>query len=282
VSICSDGVNAYVAWTEYTTDNWLKTQTPSQVYVCKWNGSAWVAVGGSVNVSTSAAADDAFIIYWSGQPYVAWTEATTGGNAKLFVKTFNGSSWSLAGTGALNRDTTTGWAFRPSMATDAGGSLYLGWTEQQALGQRTQAHVATYNGGTWTALGGSLNADPVAGSAQRISLAVAGGQPVAAWGEVNFGSLRQVFAKQWNGTNWTLLSGTVAGPSPAPSPSPTPACDLDSDGKVNIVDVQIAINQARGAIPCTTADVKQDGQCNATDVQRVVNASLGGACVVGP
>jgi hypothetical protein len=60
------------------------------------------------------------------------------------------------------------------------------------------------------------------------------------------------------------------------------ACNLNGDGAVNVVDVQLAINQALGTAPCTTADLQHNGQCNVIDVQRVVNAALGGNCVTGP
>jgi hypothetical protein len=267
VSIASDGTNPYVAWTEYTSDNILQNQTPSQVYVSHWNGTQWVAVGDSLNVITTAWAYDASIAYLNGQPYVAWTETTTTGTAQLFVKTFNGTNWVLAAPGTLNKDTNTGWAFRPNVVADAStSSLYLGWVEQQAVGQHPQTYVSRFSGGIWTALGASLNADPASGSAQRVSLAVAGGQPVAAWGEVSFGSLRQIFVKQWDGSNWTLLSGTVV------------AKDLPSCAGL---DVRTAINQALGILPCTTADLQQNGRCDVVDVQRVINASLGGACRIG-
>ncbi|HTR37099.1 MAG TPA: dockerin type I domain-containing protein [Bryobacteraceae bacterium] len=62
----------------------------------------------------------------------------------------------------------------------------------------------------------------------------------------------------------------------------TPTCDLNGDGSVNVVDVQIAINQALGIAVCSTADLQQNGQCNAVDVQRLINAALGGACATGP
>ena len=64
--------------------------------------------------------------------------------------------------------------------------------------------------------------------------------------------------------------------------APTPTCDLNGDGTVNAVDVQLAVNQALGVVACTTADVDQDGKCTVVDVQRIVNASLGQACRVGP
>lgn len=60
------------------------------------------------------------------------------------------------------------------------------------------------------------------------------------------------------------------------------ACNLTGDGAVNVVDVQLAINQALGIAPCTSADLQHNGQCNVIDVERVVNAALGGSCVTGP
>jgi hypothetical protein len=73
-----------------------------------------------------------------------------------------------------------------------------------------------------------------------------------------------------------------AGPSVgAPSPGTANACDLNYDGVVNNLDVQIAVNQVLGTSPCTNADLQGTGQCTVVDVQRVINASLGGACRTG-
>jgi hypothetical protein len=275
ISICSEGSDLYAAWSEHTSDNVLQTLTPSQVYVAKWNGAQWTRLGNSLNVNANAWAYDVSVACLNGQTYAAWTEKTVGGEAQLFVKVFNGSNWVAVGSGSLNKDTNTGWAFRPSLTADASaGSLYLAWVEQKSLGQRAQAYVSKFSNGVWTPLGGSLNADPVLGSSQRVSLAVVGGQPVAAWGEVNFGSLRQVFVKQWDGSTWTLLNGTATPASPVP-------CDVNGDGLVSSLDVQAAINQSLGLAPCQAADVQQNGQCNAVDVQRIINASLGGACLLG-
>ena len=60
------------------------------------------------------------------------------------------------------------------------------------------------------------------------------------------------------------------------------SCDLNNDGMVNVVDVQLAINQALGVSTCGTASLITPGQCTAADVQRVIAAALGGACVTGP
>lgn len=82
-----------------------------------------------------------------------------------------------------------------------------------------------------------------------------------------------------------ILDGVRYGPGAQPPIGTTgasaPNCNVNGDGATNVVDVQLAVNQALGLAPCTS-DVKQDGACNVLDVQRIANAALGGACVVGP
>ncbi len=58
-------------------------------------------------------------------------------------------------------------------------------------------------------------------------------------------------------------------------------CDLNNDGTVNVVDVQLMVSQALGTSACAN---RLDGgaTCDVIDVQRVVNAALGGACRQGP
>jgi hypothetical protein len=57
------------------------------------------------------------------------------------------------------------------------------------------------------------------------------------------------------------------------------ACDLNQDGVVNVVDVQLATNMAFGLVPCT-ANVAGAGVCNSDVIKRVTDAALGGPCVV--
>ena len=58
------------------------------------------------------------------------------------------------------------------------------------------------------------------------------------------------------------------------------ACDLNADGIVNSVDVNLAVNMTLGQSACT-ASVVGPGVCTVVTVQRVVNAGLpGGSCVV--
>jgi len=72
-------------------------------------------------------------------------------------------------------------------------------------------------------------------------------------------------------TPYTYPHPLVSG-SPPPSCSP---CDVNCDGVVNVVDVQLEVNMALGISSCANPD----GQCTVVQVQRVVNAALGGQCV---
>ena len=57
-------------------------------------------------------------------------------------------------------------------------------------------------------------------------------------------------------------------------------CDLNQDGQVNAVDVQLAIDMSLGTATCS-ANVVGTGICNVVVVQRVANAVLGGSCSTG-
>ena len=86
------------------------------------------------------------------------------------------------------------------------------------------------------------------------------------------------------GPDGTLFFSSTAGSfSVVPQNSPPRAspCDLNGDGSVDIVDLQLAINQASGKAPCGNADLNGDGRCDVIDVQRVINAAIGGACRIG-
>jgi len=230
VSIASDGTNPVVAWTEYNTT--FGTDTPPQAYVSRWNGSAWTALGGALNVNASSWAAEVSVACVGGTPFAAWTERSQAGNAQLFVKTWNGTAWVLVGSGTLNRDAATGWAYRPALAVDASAAaLYVGWVEQQSLGKKAQAHVSRFAGGVWTSLGGTLNADPALGSAQRVALAVFKGRPIASWGEVNLGCMRQIYAREWNGSAWSPLAlGGPADTQPPTAPSNASATAVSPSG----------------------------------------------------
>jgi hypothetical protein len=77
--------------------------------------------------------------------------------------------------------------------------------------------------------------------------------------------------------SWAILprSGSVTPPAQV-------SCDINTDGRVDLADVQLSIDQSLGAGACGTADLDQNGKCNIIDVQRAINAALGGVCRTDP
>ena len=68
--------------------------------------------------------------------------------------------------------------------------------------------------------------------------------------------------------NWGAVSAVLVDYTPDP-------CDVNGDGAVDAVDVQLVINGALGLPIAHESDVNGDGSTNALDVQLVINAVLG-------
>lgn len=48
--------------------------------------------------------------------------------------------------------------------------------------------------------------------------------------------------------------------------------DINGDGKIDVTDVSLTIDQIQGRTNCGTADINGDGRCSVRDLQLVVNA----------
>jgi hypothetical protein len=107
------------------------------------------------------------------------------------------------------------------------------------------------------------------GSAWYIS-----GAPDSRWNNDNLGTLRNI-----KGSDFEAVDDSVLQIQPNSAQSGT--CDLNDNGVVDVVDLQVAINAALGLSACNTADLDGNGTCNIVDVQRIVLAALGSPCHVG-
>ena len=86
------------------------------------------------------------------------------------------------------------------------------------------------------------------------------------------------FNAQWNqDSSGTFASSTASFKAAVSGVSTASACDLNNDGVVNVVDVQLATNMDLGLLPCT-ANIDGPDVCNALVVQQVENAALTGIC----
>ena len=165
--------------------------------------------------------------YLGSTPYLAWSERTVSGYGKIYVRKCSGGSWSTV-AGPLNRDSSNGFGFGAPTITQDGTNLFVTWDEQGNSQTQIASFVAPFNnssmqkdkifaaqvttGGTITYLGGALNADTNLGSATHPVITILNSQPTIGWGEANQYNMRQVYAKSWNGTDWSTV-GSGGGPS---------------------------------------------------------------------
>jgi hypothetical protein len=88
------------------------------------------------------------------------------------------------------------------------------------------------------------------------------------------------YSAQWNMDLGTYGSSTVSFKSASAAASaavvPAGACDLNKDGVVNVLDVQLAVNIDLGALSCPV-DIN-GGVCGSTLVQQVLSGALGEGC----
>lgn len=175
----------YVTWYEHDAAN------HAQIYVKRYNGSAWAPLTAgniSLNVNTGVSAENPSLAFYQGTPYLAWTEY----NAQAYMKYWNGTAWVLDGGGI----STAGWADYLSLSV-AGGVPYVSYQEYASESNITVKH---WNGSAWAADGGVyVN---VTAYARHSSVAVLSGTPYVAWEEDYEGGLNGVYVKHWNGGAW--------------------------------------------------------------------------------
>jgi len=184
-AILLQGSVLYITWAELSDQNFY------QVYVKRWNGSTWEALGRSLNLDPESHALNPSIAVLGETPYVAWIEINEKGISQLQVKRWENGSWVANGT-SLNSDPTRH-ALSPSLV-QAGSTLYAAWTEYDARGI-TQIHVSHRAGDRWESDGPRLKAAvPAASSAP----ALAGSDTAVyiAWKEVYQNGLAQIVVKQ--------------------------------------------------------------------------------------
>ena len=166
---------------------------------------------------------------------------------------------------------------------------YIEWRNgASAANQPTITITTPTTSGTWNASGSSINLAGTASDSQGITQVT--------WVNNRGGSGTATGTTNWTINGLALVSGTnvitvtardtdgnVAGSVLTVAyGSSTISCDLNHDGNVNVLDVQLATNQVLGITTCGSGDMTGDAHCTIVDVQRIISASLGAACHLGP
>jgi uncharacterized repeat protein (TIGR02543 family) len=208
-----------VSFTYYTTLNGQPVGN-TDVFVTRWNGSAWTALGPEVPVGDTAAGrggaagvsnsvggsyNAALGAGSSGRLALAWEDDQPTGEIYVRVRLWNGTTWSELGGSA------TGSGFNPPGSTNLMPSIAIGpdgrpivaWGTQPDFASPSQIFVRRWNGtSTWEEVGlgsareGGISEAAISAFGPSLSLTSAG-VPTVAWLDVHDEGDGQVFLRQF-------------------------------------------------------------------------------------
>jgi hypothetical protein len=200
------GGPALYAGGNFTLVDWtIGSGTPAPG-IAKWNGTSWSALGTGMNSTVEAFA--AFDDGTGAALYAGGAFKTAGGVTVNRIAKWNGTSWSAVGGGM---DITAGSNVHALAVYDdgSGPALYAGGGFTLAGGVPA-AHIARWNGASWSAVGGGTSDNVSAltvyddGSGPAL---YAGGDFETAGGVPVHGIAR------WDGTSWSALGAGMLGVS---------------------------------------------------------------------
>jgi hypothetical protein len=173
--------NPVVAWYE-------DAGTSFNIYAKEWNGTAWVALGTTIDKTASRDAKDIVLAIRSdNRPVVAWEEA---GN--IYVKRWTGSSWVSLGN---TLDKVAGnEALRPALDLRTDNNPVVTWQEWN--GSSYDVFVKRWTGSSWLPIATALDKTS-ARDAERPSLVLkSDNNPVLSWDEFD-GTSETIYVKQF-------------------------------------------------------------------------------------
>jgi hypothetical protein len=128
---------------------------------------------------------------------------------KLIVvsKWVGGTTWQPIGQNALNPyPSSFGYGDYPNIGIGNNGNPYVTWLANVANTTLPQIYEAHWDGNQWVQDGGSLNMDPINGTAYNPKIDASSGIPYITWVEIN-GSGSNLYVKHWNGSAWVQDGG---------------------------------------------------------------------------
>lgn len=258
LAISPDG--PIVAWEDWSGDN-------VDIYVRRWNGSAWVemgtdsATGGGISNNDNVSYFPSLAISPDG-PIVAW-EDWSGGDGEIYIRRWDGSAWVEMGTGSAtgggisNNDNSS---FNPSLTMSPDGPI-VAWEDWSDIGG---IYVRRWDGSAWVEVGaGSATGDGISddnGIAWVPSPAMSPDGPLVAWlgGENNQGAINGViYVRRWSGSTWAEMGDDSASGSGISGfdADYRPSLAVGLDGRVYVAwgddgAQEIYVKQSPAALAC--------------------------------
>ena len=223
-----------VAFTYSTTIDGVPSGN-TDIYVTRWNGAAWTAVGpavpsgespagvggaGGVSNSDGGSFNPALAAGATGSLALAWEEEPAAGGVYVWVRVWNGVTWAeLAGSATDSGFTAAGTTnMLPSVAIDPSGRPVVAWQALTAPENPSEIFVLRWNGATtWEELGLDSASDAgisdaaLDARAPALALTPTAGVPTVAWLDVRDTGSAQVFLRRLYTGATVPLTVTVNG-----------------------------------------------------------------------
>ena len=202
---------------------WESTDSGFNVFLRRWDGNAWIELGGSG--SGSGLSGDGYHFAFvptvtvdsAGLIYVSYQKASAG-KWNIHVIHWNGSEWEpLAGPGpegGINNFPGSG--FNQHLVVDAFDVPWIVWHEP--VNSKDEVFLRRWNGTSWIGLGnsatdGGISNTPQAHSSDAKLAFDPAGNPCVAWseGRLPVGSGSDVYLRRWNGVDWVEIGNSASG-----------------------------------------------------------------------
>lgn len=180
----------------YASGNFLAAGTVKANRVARWDGTNWWALGsGMKGTNDSVTTTVSALAISGGYVYAAGTFTNAGGVTVSNIARWNGSTWSVLGSGLDNQ---------AQAIAVSGSDVYVGGNFITAGGVAAN-YIAKWNGSTWSALGSGLN-----GSVSAISVGSDGIYVGGTFTTAGGAAANQI--ARWDGAAWhSLGNGTSNG-----------------------------------------------------------------------
>jgi hypothetical protein len=186
--------------------------TPYEVLMRGFNGSNWVAVGGTELLKADAFRPSLAMPTANNHAVLVWTDNSEPSAFKILAGQFDGVAWGLMGT---TGEVSPGGPFSgddASVALEADGTPVVAWDAYASASTSIlDVYVRRWNGASWEELAGSGTGRGVSqssGGAQRPSVHIDPvGNILLAWEDL---ASHQIYLRAFDGYAWQDLGGSAA------------------------------------------------------------------------